>query len=127
LKNNYKILFFIIVFISILIATFIKVFLRSLYHESNQFFILLLGSLPSFFYVLGISFIFPLLKKVVSFKQFLSAIFFIALGSIIYETEQIWTNGTFDYFDIIASITAAVFSIFLYKKVYLNKNASENS
>ena len=38
-----------------------------------------------------------------------------------YEIEQLWTERTFDYLDIVASITAAVIAIVLYQKVFLDK------
>jgi len=70
---------------------------------------------------LGLSFIYPLFKGSISFKQHAISVFFIALGTIAYEIEQLWTERTFDYTDIIASIIAAIISIVLYKKLFSNR------
>ena len=45
------------------------------------------------------------------------------LGTITYEIEQLCTERTFDYLDVVASITAAVIAIVLYQKVFLNKTS----
>ena len=37
------------------------------------------------------------------------------------KLEQLWTERTFDYLDVVASITAAVIAIVLYQKVFLDK------
>jgi hypothetical protein len=70
---------------------------------------------------LGLSFIYPLFKGSISFKQHAISVFFITLGTIAYEIEQLWSDRNFDYLDIIASITAAVIAIVLYQKVFLDK------
>lgn len=119
MKPNNRIYFSIFVIVSILLATFIKLYFRPYYSGDNHFYKLFLGSLPNFFYVLGFSFIYPLFKGSISFKQHVIAVFFITLGTIAYEIEQLWTERTFDYLDIIASITASVFAIVLYQKVFL--------
>jgi len=121
LKPNNRIYFSIFVFVSILLATLIKLYFRPYYSGNNHFYKLLLGSLPNFFYVLGFSFIYPLFKSSISFKQHVIAVFFITLGTIAYEIEQLWTERTFDYLDIVASVAAAVIAIVLYQKVFLDK------
>ena len=70
---------------------------------------------------MGFSFIYPLFKGSISFKQHVIVVFFITLGTMAYEIEQLWTERTFDYLDIVASITAAVIAIVLYQKVFLDK------
>jgi len=121
LKSNRRTYFVIIIIASFLIATLIKLYLRPYYFGNDHFYKLLLGSLPNFFYVLGLSFIYPLFKGSISFKQHAISVFFIALGTIAYEIEQLWTERTFDYTDIIASIIAAIISIVLYKKLFSNR------
>jgi len=121
LKSNRRAYFAIIIIASFLIATLIKLYLRPYYFGNDHFSKLLLGSLPNFFYVLGFSFIYPLFKGLISFKQHVIAVFFITLGTIAYEIEQLWTERTFDYTDIIASIIAAIISIVLYKKLFSNR------
>jgi arginine exporter protein ArgO len=59
-----------------------------------------------------------LFKDTITFKKYISVVFFITLGAIAYEIEQLWTERTFDYLDIIASIIAAVIAIVLYQKVF---------
>jgi hypothetical protein len=121
LKPNIRIYFSIIVVASILIATLIKLYFRPSYSGNNYFYKFLLGSLPSFFYTLGASFIYPLFKGTNTFKKFISVVFCITLGAVAYEIEQLWTERTFDYLDIVTSITAAVIAIVLYQKVFSNK------
>ena len=105
--------------VSILLATLIKLYFRPYYSGNNHFYKLLLGSLPNFFAVFGSAFIYPLFKGTISFKKHFNATFFITLGVLVYEIEQYWTKGTFDYLDIGASITAAMIAIVLYKKIFL--------
>lgn len=119
MKPNSRIYFSIIVTASILIATLFKLYFRPYYSGNNHFYKLLLGSLPNFFYVLGFSFIYPLFKGSISFKQHVIAVFFITLGTIAYEIEQLWTERTFDYLDIIASFTSAIVSILIYRNTLL--------
>ncbi len=119
MKPNGRIYFSIIVIASILIATLIKLYFRPYYSGNNHFYKLLLGSLPNFFYVLGFSFIYPLFKGSISFKQHVIAVLFITLGTIAYEIEQLWTERTFDYLDIIASFTSAIVSILIYRNTLL--------
>jgi hypothetical protein len=121
LKPNNRIYFSIIVTASILIATLIKLYFRPNYSGSNHFYHLLLGCLPNFFYILGFSFIYPLFKGSILFKEYVTAVFLIMLGSVAYEIEQLWTERIFDYLDIIASIIAGIFSIYLYKRQLSNK------
>lgn len=120
--------FSIIAFLSILIATFIKLYLRPHYLGNNYFYKTLLGSLTNFFYVLGSTFIYPLFKNSISFKQYLNAVFFITLAAIVYEIDQLWTTTrTFDYLDIIATILAAILSVVIFKlliKTSLRKPSS---
>ncbi|MDP2366395.1 MAG: hypothetical protein Q8M94_21790 [Ignavibacteria bacterium] len=119
MKTNIRFYYLFIVIVAVLIATLIKLYFRPCYPGNNHFYKLLLGSLPNFFYVLGFSFIYPLFKGSISFKQHVIAVFFITLGTIAYEIEQLWTERNFDYLDVIASITAAVIAIVLYQKVFL--------
>ena len=121
MKSNRRSYFAIIIIASFLIATLINLYLRPYYSGNNHFYKLLLGSLPNFFYVLGFSFIYPLFKGSISSKQHAISVFFITLGTIAYEIEQVWTEKTFDYLDVVASITAAVIAIVLYQKVFLDK------
>lgn len=120
MKPNNRIYFSIIVISSFLIATLSKLYFRPDYSGSNHFYKLLLSALPNFFYTLGSSFIYPLLKDTITVKKYVSVVFFITLGVLAYEIEQLWTKRTFDYLDIIATIIAAVIAIVLYQKVFLN-------
>jgi arginine exporter protein ArgO len=62
-----------------------------------------------------------LFRDTITFKKYISVVFFITLGAIASEIEQLWTERTFDYIDIIASIIAAIISIVLYKKLFSNR------
>jgi len=121
LKSNSRSYFALIIIASFLIATLIKLYLRPYYSGSNHFYKLLLGSLPNFFYTLGFSFIYPLFSHSIQLNKYILTVFFITLGTIAYEIEQLWTKRTFDYIDIIASIIAALISIVLYKKIFSNR------
>ena len=110
-----------ILIVSFLIALLVIIYIRPNYSGSNHFYKSLLGCLPNFFAVFGSSFIYPLFKGSISFRQHFNAALFITLGVIAYEIEQHWTEGIFDYLDIAASITAAVMAIILYQKLFLNK------
>ena len=66
---------------------------------------------PSFFYTAGMCLIAAAFSKKEPFIKMIA----IALGSITYELEQIFTDRTFDIKDLIAVMVAFVTSIFIFK------------
>ena len=66
----------------------------------------LLGSAPSFFYVLGIISIIPVIERNLSLKRFITLSSWFTLGACLYEVSQLWTDSHFDFYDILASIFA---------------------
>lgn len=54
------------------------------------------GFLPTFLYVAGICMFIAFLVR----KRQVIAMMFGALGALVYEAEQIWTNRTFDFYDV---------------------------
>jgi len=119
LNINNRFYFAIIIIASILIFILNNFYFRGHFIGYSHFYDLLFGSLPNFCAILGFSFIYPLFKGTISFKEHINATLFITLGVLAYEIEQHWTERTFDYLDIIASIIAAMISIILYKKVFI--------
>ncbi|WP_284218458.1 hypothetical protein [Agaribacter marinus] len=75
---------------------------------------IILGSAPSFFYVLGAILFVPLIDNTIKFKKFLTLASLIALGALIYEIEQIWTTLIFDYKDILATLAGYLIAILIF-------------
>ncbi len=71
---------------------------------------LLLDSGPSFFYVSGVIWFIPIVKKSVTLMKFFKLSLFVMFGALLYEAEQMWTSMVFDYADIAATFLGALFA-----------------
>ena len=98
--------FYIASFMTCFIAALIIKFSRQSHSSDNEFIIILMGSLPSFLYLVGLIALIPIVKKDITFPAFIKASFFLTLGALAYEFEQAFTSRTFDYYDVIATISA---------------------
>lgn len=65
-----------------------------------------LGSAPSYFYLLGMSVAPAILMKNITYRGLLKILIGITLGALAYELEQNWTSRTFDSGDLIATLFA---------------------
>ena len=79
---------------------------RSSYSGESEFFLTLLGSLPSFLYLFGLISLVPIVKKDITYPVFIKTAFFITLGALAYEFEQAFTSRVFDYYDVLATTLA---------------------
>jgi len=99
-------------------------FIRGISQVENPLVHVLLGSSPSFFAIIAISFLSLAYTKDKQQK----GIFFVFLGSLVYEFEQIWSSRVFDIYDIIALILGYLFALAVYNyygKPSNSSNASE--
>ncbi|WP_420935119.1 hypothetical protein ACOJR9_04160 [Alteromonas sp. A081] len=60
----------------------------------------LLGSAPSFFFIMGMLFFSKVMVANDKYNQKYPA--FVLLGTLLYEIEQIWSSRVFDIYDILA-------------------------
>ena len=86
--------------------------------ELNSLLAALLGSAPSFLYVLGSLVVIPLIKPNLTASQLFEAGLFFTTGACAYEVSQLWTRGQFDQLDLLASILAFVTAVLFYQKCY---------
>ena len=101
--------FYAICFIACLILAVTVKLLRHSYSGTNEFSDILLGSSPSFLYLFGLISIVPVVKVDIQLSSYIKTAFMLTLGALAYEAEQSWR--TFDFYDVIATISA--FLIFL--------------
>ncbi len=75
---------------------------------------LVIGSSPSFFYVVGLAFVIPIVKHSCAIRQFISTVVFIVLGALVYEYEQLLTHRQFDTNDLYATFSGGLVAILLF-------------
>lgn len=80
--------------------------IRAKNFEVFELFKYILGSAPSFFYVLGIISVIPVIERNLSFNRFIKLSGWFTLGACLYEISQLWTDYYFDVYDILATIFA---------------------
>jgi hypothetical protein len=78
-----------------------------LHYEINDFAIN--GFAPNFFTAIGLSLFVAITTK----KKPIISMAFVTLGILAYEIEQVWTDMTFDYADIIATLVGYGLSVLI--------------
>ena len=98
--------FYIVSFMTCVIAALIIKFSRQSFSSDNELIIISMGSLPSFLYLAGLIALIPIVKKDITFSAYIKVSSFLTLGALAYEFEQAFTSRIFDYYDVIATILA---------------------
>ncbi|MCI2282926.1 hypothetical protein L3081_05385 [Colwellia sp. MSW7] len=88
---------------------------------------ILLGSSPSFLYLLGLSSLCTIITEQSKPKSDLKGSLLLMLGALSYEIEQYWFSGVFDFYDVIATLLAFfVFLLFHIDFTHLKKSESNS-
>ncbi len=107
-SNNFYLLCFVI---SFLFSILVSLYRDSLY-GIDVLLDIVLGSSPSFLYLLGLSALVAMLTRHSKFNSVLKISFILMLGALTYEIEQYWSSKVFDLYDVIATLLA--FSVFVF-------------
>lgn len=117
-----RILAVFFLFSSFLVAVLVKLYIRPYFFHHNIKDFGATGSLPNFFFTLGLSFFPLLLGHLFPFKNFKSFCVYVAGGTIGYEFEQWFTGGgVFDPLDIVASVAGAMLTFLFCKRYVFSK------
>lgn len=107
----------LLIIISIL-GLFFKFFYREIIYKFNIFDFYIADSSPNFFFSMFVPCILVKIKfnsdKPINIK---SLTFFSMLGILMYEIEQNFSNMTFDYNDILATLLGSIGIYFILKKI----------
>lgn len=87
--------------------------IRAKYFEVPELLKYVLGSAPSFFYVLGIISIIPVIERNLSLKRFIRLSGWFTLGACLFEASQLWTDSQFDFYDLFATVFAYALAVSL--------------
>lgn len=90
---------------------------------------ILLGSSPSFLYLLGLSSLFAIITGQSKPNSVLKGSLLLMLGALSYEIEQYWSSRVFDFYDVVATLLA--FFVFLLFHIHIEgihlKKSESNS
>lgn len=108
---------FLIIGITCTILGFLSKVIREYIYDNNVNDYGVFGSLPSFFYIVGLIFLIIAIFKVNIENRGIGLIVCVTLGALVYEVEQLFSSRVFDIKDVIATVVGAIISLILYKHI----------